>query len=85
MITRRKPRLDYLVYSETGKKLYKGKSETKMDNLEVKESKLVGDIKYSLDLFSLKDLESQDEISEGMAVITELGKVFRHLHVELKS
>ena len=56
-----------------------------MDNLEVKESKLVGDIKHNLDLFSLKYLESQDEISEGMAVITELGKVFRHLHVELKS
>ena len=85
MITRRKPRLDYLVYSETGKKVYKGKSETKMDNLEVKEAKLVGDIKYSLDLFSLKELESQEDISEGMAVITELGKVFRHLHVELKS
>ena len=65
--------------------MYKGKSETKMDNLEVKEAKLVGDIKYSLDLFSLKELESQEDISEGMAVITELGKVFRHLHVELKS
>ena len=51
----------------------------------MKESKLVGDIKYSLDLYSLTYLETQDEISEGMAVITELGKVFRHLHVELKS
>ena len=56
-----------------------------MDNPEVTESQLVGDIKHSLALFALKDLESQDEIAEGISVITQLGKEFRHLHVELQS
>ena len=83
MITRSKHRLDYLVFSKTGKKEYKG--VTKMDNPEVTESQLVGDIKHSLALFALKDLESQDEIAEGISVITQLGKEFRHLHVELQS
>ena len=56
-----------------------------MDNLEVKESQVVGDIENSLALFALDDLVSQNEISEGMNDITRLGKEFRHLHVELKS
>ena len=72
MITRSKHRLDYLVYSESGKKEHKG--VTKMDNPEVKESQLVGDIEHSLALFALNDLVSQDEIFEGMNDITQLGK-----------
>ena len=47
-----------------------------MDNPEVKESQLVGDIEHSLALFALNDLVSQDEISEGMNDITQLGKDF---------
>ena len=56
-----------------------------MDNLEVKETQVVGDIQHSLALFALDDLVSQDEITKGMSDITQLGKEFRHLHVELKS
>ena len=60
MTSRSKHRLDYLVFSETGRKENKGL--TKMDKPEVRESQLVGDIKHSLELFGLNDLESQDEI-----------------------
>ena len=87
MITRSKDRFDYKVYHETGSKVSLGGGETGMDPAQVmiRELQIVGVIHHSLALYDLDDLFTEDEISEGIGVMTDLGKNYRHLHVELKS
>ena len=48
--------------------------------LQIKE-----DLSESYSIYDIKDLESKEELTEGMVEISELGKKYRHVHVELKS
>ena len=85
MTSRSKRRIDYSVFHKTGRKVDKEGGRGKMADLEVQELQVVGDIKHSLELYDLEDLVTEREISEGMSALSELGKSYRHLHVELKS
>ena len=42
------------------------------------------DIAESLNIYALDDLETESEISEAIEQVNELGRQFRHVHVELK-
>ena len=72
--------LDYAIFDKTGKKVDKNRNE--MDKVRrekrVKELQLRNDINEAFTLYALADLETEDEISEGMAHISELGKEHRH-------
>ena len=83
--SRRSERLDYKIYHETGRKQFKVGRENniKMDPLE--ELKIRGDIEYSLNIYLLSDLTSEEEIMEGITVLTDLGQKFRHVHIDLKN
>ena len=56
-----------------------------MATSEVRELQVVGEINHNIELYNLDELISEDEISEGVDTLRELGKEFRHLHVELQS
>ena len=94
MNTRKKDRLDYKIFHETGRKVVilreKMSSESKMDNSPapdpevMSEMKIRGDIKHALEIYAIEDLLSWDEISEGLGVISELAQQFRHVHVDLR-
>ena len=87
MNTRKKDRLDYKIFHETGRKVVilreKMSSESKMDNSPapdpevMSEMKIRGDIKHALEIYALEDLLSWDEIREGLGVISELAQQFR--------
>ena len=89
MISRKKDRIDYKVYHETGKKvLVEGKgtgSKMSSAQIEIEELKIVEDISHNLALYKLEDLCTEEEIKEAVDVISELGQSYRHVHVELKS
>ena len=78
--------IDYSIFHKTGKKV--DKNRNKMDEVRrekrVKELQLRDDIDEAFTLYALADLETEDEISEGIAQISELGREYRHIHVELK-
>ena len=50
----------------------------------IKELQLINNIDEAFTIYALADIETEDEISEGLAHIIELGKEYRHIHVELK-
>ena len=85
MTSRSKRRLDYSVLHRTGEKVDKEEGEGKMGDLELQELQMVGGIIHNLELYDLEDLVTEREISEGVSALSELGKSYRHLHVELKS
>ena len=78
--------IDYSIFHKTGKKVDKNRNN--MDEVRrekrVKELQLRDDIDEAFTLYALTDLENEDEISEGIAQISELGREYRHIHVELK-
>ena len=78
--------IDYLQYHKTGEKILKTKRSEKMDLREkkVKEMQICEDIAESLNIYVLDDLETESEISEAIEQVNELGRQFRHVHVELK-
>ena len=43
------------------------------------------DLRHSLEIYALEGLECKDEIHEGVDIITELIRNYRHSHMELKS
>ena len=92
---------DYDVYHRTGDKVLKSRSnsieitEKKMedhprDAMALNE-KTVGELIVAEDLsesfliFNLDELETKQDLTEGMEQISDLGKKFRHMHVELKN
>ena len=75
--------LDYSVLHRDGTRIQKSKA---MDpkNLEISEKQLRGDINENLNLYALQDLDTPDDVLEGLNIITDISKKFRHLHVELE-
>ena len=53
-------------------------------NFKVSEKQLRDDINENLNLYALQDLDTADDVLEGLDLITDLSKNFRHLHVELE-
>ena len=60
MSTRRKHRLDYTVYSKTGRKVFKEGGEANMATSEVRELQVVGEINHNIELYNLDELISED-------------------------
>ena len=56
-----------------------------LDEKSVLELQVSEDLTESFLIFSLDDLETKEELTEGMEQISELGKKFRYVHVELKN
>ena len=50
----------------------------------IREKQLADDLNESFLLFSLDDLESPEEIREGLDSIGQIGRDFRHVHILLK-
>ena len=79
------PRIDYSVLNDRGEKVIKVDERVKMGDKVVEELKVVEDIRHSLETYQgVEKFETIQEVEEGVAVINELGKQYRHLHVELR-
>ena len=50
----------------------------------VKEMQICDDLDEAFTLYALKELVTEDEISEGLDHISDLFKEYRHIHVDLK-
>ena len=80
MNLRSKTRIDYAVFHSTGEKV------PKMANLEVEELKAREDLRHSLQLYDdIDNFDTLEDISEGVASISEAAKAYRHVHVELRA
>ena len=75
MNTRGGSQLDNKILHSTGKRVYKVGGETllKME-AKLNELKIVGDINHALGMYDFKDEVNEDEIMDGVGVMTELGK-----------
>ena len=77
--------VDYRILGRTGEKVdIDRKMEDIVREKRVMEMQLCDDIDEAFKLYALEDLETEDEISEGLVHMSELGKKYRHIHVELK-
>ena len=79
---------DYSVLHHTGKRVYISRSqvEPNMDlrAKQLKEKQIIDDLTECFLLFSLADLETTEEIHEGLDSIGDLGRQLRHIHIDLK-
>ena len=76
--------LDYAVLHKTGDKVDKDrKMEAVRREKRVKEMQICDDLDEAFTLYALKELVTEDEISEGLDHISELFKEYRHIHVDL--
>ena len=75
--------LDYAVLHETGERVHKS-SNMDLTKLKVKEKQLRNDLSEHLRLYALQDMETLDEVLEGLDIVSETGKGYRHIHVELE-
>ena len=67
-----------------------GKVSTYIDKMawaekSVLELQIVEDISESLLIFSVVDLDTENEVSEGLEVVSDLSQKYRHVHVELRT
>ena len=67
-----------------------GKVSTYIDKMawaekSVLELQIVEDISESLLIFSVVDLDTEKEVSEGLEVVSDLSQKYRHVHVELRT
>ena len=78
--------LDYGTFHRTGEKVYKPREESGMDSktLKIRERQIVDDINEFFLLSSLDELDSAEDIQEGLDTIAQLSKEFRHLHIQLQ-
>ena len=91
------PRLDYAVLNDTGERVLhsvEGRGQVlktvggnflEMEELIPHELKIKEDLRHSLDIYDLADLNNEEDINEGMRTISELSRNLRHVHVDLKS
>ena len=79
-----KRRLDYRIFHEQGIKRDLTTMADVRNTMRVRELQICDDLVDAFTLFNLDELDTCEEISEGMTHITELGKQYRHIHVELK-
>ena len=49
------------------------------------ELKIREDLKHALEIYKISELESEEEIKEGLNIISDVAKAYRHVHVDLKS
>ena len=83
-------RLDYFKYHTHGVKVPKIPSDTvlpgimDLPQLELREKKIFNDLTENFLLFSLDELDTEEEISDGLFSIEQIGKDFRHIHVEIQ-
>ena len=83
-------RFDYAIYTKTGRKVPKLDGREKMEN-EIEgseissELKIREDLKHALEIYKISELESEEEIKEGLNIISDVAKAYRHVHVDLKS
>ena len=84
MFTRSKDRLDYKILHETGRKIVKEGGEADMGSKEIEELKLREDIDHTLKLYDLDQLDTVNEVNEGVELVTQLSQNYRHLLVEIK-
>ena len=75
--------LDYALLHNTGEKVHKSVNMD-LDRLKLKEKQVRTDLAESLRLYDLQDLDTVDDVLEGLENITEIGKSYRHLHCELE-
>ena len=78
-------RLDYKKYHVKGEKVLKKGENLKMDKLKIEESKLFNDLKHTLEIYNLDEMDSGVEINEAQSEINDLSKKFRHVHCELQN
>ena len=62
-----------------------GENSPDMDEKFLYELKIKEDLENSLDLYALDDLDCEEDINEGVRIISELCKNLRHVHVDLRS
>ena len=74
--------LDYTILHKTGEKVHKTNMDLK--TLKIKERQIRDDLVENLRLYDLQDLETLDDVLEGLENVTEVGKSYRHIHVELQ-
>ena len=79
-----KRRLDYRILHEQGIKRDLTTMADVRNTMRVRELQICDDLVDAFTLFNIDELDTCEEISEGMTHITELGKQYRHIHVELK-
>ena len=74
--------LDYTILHKTGEKVHKTNMD--LNTLRIKERQIRDDLVENLRLYDLQDLETLDDVLEGLENVTEVGKNYRHIHVELQ-
>ena len=92
--------IDYKIYHRTGEKVLKSSSNPPgitekvieqpidpgtLNEKIVSELIVAEDLKEFYLISALTDLETKEELVEGLEQISELSKKFRHMHVELKN
>ena len=85
--------LDYGPLHRTGARVHKPGSilepepgsilDSEMDS-KLKEKQIMDDLTESFLLFSLEELSSSDDIQDGIASIGQIGRDYRHIHIQLK-
>ena len=55
------------------------------NSLVVEEAKIREDIEYSMMAYSLEELDTVEEIKEGIEALNNRSKRFTHMHVDLKT
>ena len=55
-----------------------------LKSLKIKEKQIVDDVNEFFLLYSLDDMDSSDEIQDGLNSIGQIGKDCRHIHIQLK-
>ena len=77
--------LDYDVLHRTGQRVHKPRSNPNLEmDPRIREKQLADDLNESFLLFSLDELESPEEIREGLESIGQTGRDYRHVHILLK-
>lgn len=61
-----------------------GMAKPGIEEKEIKELQINEDLVEAFELYDLNDLDTINELTEGIEQINELGKVYRHIHVELE-
>ena len=72
--------LDYAVFHDSGEKVPK----MDIDKLKVREKQVRNDLSENLRLYDLQELETVDDVFEGLEHVSEVGQSYRHVHVELE-
>ena len=76
--------LNYAILHNTGEKVQKSLNMD-VTKLKVKEKQVRNDLSESFRLYDLQDMDTVDDVLEGLQHVTDIGKSYRHIHIELES